>query len=762
MVNILFLLSHTEKGGGEVVIYNLIKNLNRAQFRPFLGHVDFRKGTFIDEFKKLGVEPVDFHASRLRNLPVTLTVVLRLASFIRNNSIDIVFTSGAHNHIYAALAKKITGAAVITYVMNYYQERLKDNPLIMRLALRLGADYYILNSFMGLEALKKIIAQDTPCKVVYHGIDKDFINAQDKGALIRKHLGLSSENKLISVVARLQRWKSQDVFLQAASLIIKVRPQARFCLVGGALFAMDQDYPAELERLINKLGLTDRCWLVGHQENIRDWIAASDIIVQPLRIPEASSVALREAMFLGKPVVATSYGDSLEFIEDGISGILCKPDSPQDLASKIIKLLDNQDLADKIGQAARNIAVESFSAERMTREVEGVIKQVFLEKAGKKKVLFSFSTCKRSGHEMSMRNIIKVLDEEKFKPIAVFLCLREEGGFPDELRKMGVEIFIRRIGRLRQPLNVLRTVQYLIHLIKKENVKLIFTSGGHNHSYCRIASLFTRSPIIAHETFIFKRYLWQNGPIHALNFLLGIDAYVSCGRFASETLRRASLWKKPVHYLPFMVDREIFDYRKSGIGLRKGLNISADAFVFSMVARIQEWKGQDVFIEAAIQILKEAPDTYFLIFGEPTLKKDMLYLRFLKEKAESSAFTKQIIFAGLLEDSAYAYAASDVICHCSKTAEPFGMVITEAFAMKKPVIATAIGGPLETVEPGKDGYFVSPNNVEELVLAMKRCLKEKHQLCVLGEYGYKKARDIYGRENFSSRMNLIIARYIQR
>ena len=379
MINILFLLSHTEKGGGEVVIYNLIKNLDRTQFRPFLGHVDFRKGTFIYEFKKLGLEPVDFHASHLRNLPVTLTVVLRLVRFIRNNAIDVVFTSGTHNHIYAALAKKINRVPVVTYVMNYYQGRLKDNPVIMRVALRLGADYCILGSFMGLASLKKIISPGIPCKVVYHGIDKDFIYGEDKGALVRNYLGINDKNKLISVIARLQRWKGQDIFLHSASLIAKAHPEARFCLVGGALFGMEEDYPDELRRLVDELGLTDRCWLVGHQENVRDWILASDIIVHPLRIPDAGSVVVREAMSLGKPVVATSYSDSFELFDDGVSGILCKPNSAEDLASKIMRLLDDENLADKIGQVAKNIALERFSAERMTREVEDTLKQVFPE-----------------------------------------------------------------------------------------------------------------------------------------------------------------------------------------------------------------------------------------------------------------------------------------------------------------------------------------------------------------------------------------------
>ena len=672
MINILFLLSHTEKGGGEVVIYNLIKNLDRSQFRPFLGHVDFRRGEFIHEFKKLGVEPVDFHAGRLRNLPVALSVVLRLSRFIRNNAIDVVFTSGAHNHIYAALAKRITRVPVVTYIMNYYQGRLKDNPLIMRLAIRLAADYYFLNSFAGLKSLRKVIPAASPCKVVYHGVDDDFIYGEDKGELVRKQLGLTDKDKLISVVARLQRWKGQDVFLRAASLIVKAHPEAYFCLVGGALFGMDQDYPGELQRLIDDLGLVGRCRMVGHQDNARDWISASDVIVHSTVIPDAASVVIREAMFLGKPIVATSDRSTLEFIEDGISGVLCKPCSPGDLALKVIRLLDDAGLAVKISHTAKAIALERFSAQRMTRQVEEVLINIVPKMQEKKRILFTFSSSSRSGHETSMRNVINVLDRQQYEPLAVFLCLKQEGAFPEELRKMGMEVVIKNIGRLRNPFNLLRTVYWLSGFIKAKQVKLVFTSGGHNHVYSRLAALLARRPVIAHETFIFEKHLWQNNPIQVLDFLLSANAYVSCGRCASESLRRAVIWKKPVYALPPMVDTDIFDYRKSGLALRQRLYIPADAFVFSMVARIQEWKGQDIFIEAALQILKESPDTYFLIFGEPTFDEDGVYLGLLKEKVASAGCAKQIIFAGLLEDSVYAYAASDVICHCSKTPEPFG------------------------------------------------------------------------------------------
>ena len=79
--------------------------------------------------------------------------------------------------------------------------------------------------------------------------------------------------------------------------------------------------------------------------------------------------------------------------------------------------------------------------------------------------------------------------------------------------------------------------------------------------------------------------------------------------------------------------------------------------------------------------------------------------------------------------------------------------------MKKPVVATAVGGPLESVEDGKDGYLVPPS-AAGLASAMRRCLKEKERLRVMGEYGYKKAVEVYSRQQFSLGINPVIAKYI--
>jgi len=322
MRRVLFLLSHTEKGGGEVVIYNLVKHLDRTCFEPFVGHVDFRRGDFIHEFTNLRVTPVDFRAGHLRNPLATAGVVWRIGRFIRRNRVDVVFTSGAHNHIYAALAKRIVRVPIVTYIMNYYQPRLRDNPSIMRLALRLGADYYVVDSNSCMEPLRQLIPKDAPSEVVYHGVDEAFISGPSNPAWVRAQLGISSSQRLISVIGRLQRWKGQDIFLRAAATVSRTCPEARFAVVGGALFGLEEDYREELQRLIDELGLRGRCWLVGHQANIQDWMAASDIVVHASRESEPGANVVMEAMAMGLPAVGSRWSGNLSFMHDGNSWLL--------------------------------------------------------------------------------------------------------------------------------------------------------------------------------------------------------------------------------------------------------------------------------------------------------------------------------------------------------------------------------------------------------------------------------------------------------
>jgi glycosyltransferase involved in cell wall biosynthesis len=361
---------------------------------------------------------------------------------------------------------------------------------------------------------------------------------------------------------------------------------------------------------------------------------------------------------------------------------------------------------------------------------------------------------------MAVRNVIKVLNREKFRPMAVFLCLSDDGPFPDELRNLGTEVEVRRIGRLRNPLNVLRTVRWLARLIKEKHVALVFSSGGHNHPYARMAALKAKCPTICYETFFFKTPFWRNGPIYTLNFLLGTNAYSSYGELASETIRATDPRRCPVFYQRHMVDLSLFDYLRPGDQMRIRMGIPKDAFVYAIVGRIQDWKGQDVFVRAALQMVKESTTTYFVIAGGGWWDKDRRLEAELKRMVAEHGAQERIRFTGFLADPVPVFAASDVICHCSKWPEPTGTVILEAFAMKKPVISVNEGGPLELVRDGIDGWLIPPGEIDSLVGAMKRCLDERDKLAKMGEEGYRNILCQHSESSFSKAINELIERFV--
>jgi len=374
-------------------------------------------------------------------------------------------------------------------------------------------------------------------------------------------------------------------------------------------------------------------------------------------------------------------------------------------------------------------------------------------------ILFTLSTCRRAGMEVSIRNIIKVLDPIRFRSVAVFLCLSEDGSFPDELRNLGAEVIVRRVGRLRNPLNVFSTVVWLARLIRENHVELVF-SYAPNHPYARLAALATARPNICHEIFLFKTPFWRNGPIFGLNFLLGTDAYFTSGKFAFETIRAADPRHSPVVYHPHMVDLSLFDYRKPDDQMRVRMGIPKDAFVYAIVGRIQDWKGQDVFVRAALQMVKESTTTYFVIAGGGWWDKDRRLEADLKRMVAEHGAQERILFTGHLADPVPVYAAADVICHCSKWPEPTGTVILEAFAMKKPVISVNEGGPLELIRPGIDGWLVTPGDAGALANAMKHCLYERDNLPRMGEAAYQKVLMDHSESSFAKAMNDLLNQYI--
>lgn len=167
--------------------------------------------------------------------------------------------------------------------------------------------------------------------------------------------------KIILCVARLVPNKGVDLALQALRIL-----HAKFGLRNAALAFVSggQDHmKPKLQNLCREWNLTHDVRFLGKRADIAELLLACDIVIQPSRL-EAFGYSIIEAMAAGKPIVATNVGGIPELIENGITGLLVRPD-PNEIAQGIATILADDDLGRELGQAARENYLSHYTTAAM-------------------------------------------------------------------------------------------------------------------------------------------------------------------------------------------------------------------------------------------------------------------------------------------------------------------------------------------------------------------------------------------------------------
>ncbi len=213
--------------------------------------------------------------------------------------------------------------------------------------------------------------------VIHHGVKLDeYYPLQLENAPYQDHLESDKKHISIGCVAHLVPVKGHPTLIEAVSR-----------LVGAHLFLagkpMDEEYTGRLHAQTEALGVSERVHFLGGVENIPLFQAEMDVVVLPTWDKwrkEGCPVALLEAMACGKACVATNIPGARDIIEDGISGLLVEPENADALAKGINRLIEDKDLREEMGKAARKRVETSFSIEREVAAHE----QLYLELMGGK------------------------------------------------------------------------------------------------------------------------------------------------------------------------------------------------------------------------------------------------------------------------------------------------------------------------------------------------------------------------------------------
>ena len=165
----------------------------------------------------------------------------------------------------------------------------------------------------------------------------------------------------VGLVGRLVPDTGVDVLLRAAALVSAVVPQVAFLVVG------DGPLRPELERRAGVLGLAGTVTFTGYRSDATRLVGGLDVLAVPSRA-DGSPLVVCEAMAAGVPVVASRVGGLPDLVEDGGSGLLVRPNEPEDVARALVSLLLDPESARRLGARGRSLAA-SRSHERLVDRV---------------------------------------------------------------------------------------------------------------------------------------------------------------------------------------------------------------------------------------------------------------------------------------------------------------------------------------------------------------------------------------------------------
>ncbi len=192
-----------------------------------------------------------------------------------------------------------------------------------------------------------------------NGVDPArFVPAPEPEA-VRQRVGLGPETVLF--LGRLDAQKALDVVLDAWVRVTARRPTAHLVLAG--------EGPARtaLEEKVRESGIANRVSFLGARPDPESLLQASQVFVLPSR-SEGMSNALLEAMATGLPCVASRISGNTDLIEHGLTGLLAPPGDAATLADALCALLEDGNLRNRLGTAARAAVIERYGMDRVVRD----------------------------------------------------------------------------------------------------------------------------------------------------------------------------------------------------------------------------------------------------------------------------------------------------------------------------------------------------------------------------------------------------------
>ena len=355
--------------------------------------------------------------------------------------------------------------------------------------------------------------------------------------------------------------------------------------------------------------------------------------------------------------------------------------------------------------------------------------------------------CEIGGSDITLLRLLRNLDKNEYE---ILHLMPYAGVMTDEFKNSGVKVEIIDMPRIRLFKNPLK---YIIVLLKFfptvfkikniiENCKIdIVCTFSMSSLYGALAAKLANRP---HVLFA-NEYLFVLKLVSHYFYLLS-EKIICCSSIVSTMFKKSN----KIMLIPPGIDLHEFSPQVSNEKIRQDFGVSGN--LVSMVTRLTPWKGVEIFIRAASYV---KGNTKFAIFGQLVMGRERYLFKLDRMIEQLGLRDRVLIKAGGNKNIPQVMAASDIIVHASLRPEPFGLVIIEAMAMQKPIIASRLGAPLEIISDGVDGKLIEPGNPKALAAAISMLLENHAMALEMGLYARKKVTHNFDIKNFVHNLDII-------
>lgn len=347
-------------GGADTLLFSLLKSLDKNRFT--INVTVPSRGNISERLQELGcgVERIRLPSMRkINGVPLWIPTIYRLSQLIRREEINLIHAYSFWKLPFAYAASRLTGIPCVVHVLN------QEDPLrISQYWLKKADKIIFISSAVQQYFIKMGIPLEKAITIPV-GIDLDSVPHTIDGFLTRKQFGIRLKDPVIGCVARLVPSKGYEYLISALALIKKKMPHIKCFIIGTG----DEEYIRMLQQSVEKMSLSANVIFTGFVKDIYPYLSAMDVFVMAT-LAEGFGIAFAEAMAVGKPVVGTSVGGVPEVIQDGVTGFVVPPRDPPKLADRVLELLNNSILRERMGNAGHKRIRERFTLDFSGKRLE--------------------------------------------------------------------------------------------------------------------------------------------------------------------------------------------------------------------------------------------------------------------------------------------------------------------------------------------------------------------------------------------------------